>query len=503
MTRPNRNLFDLTHDVKLSFNMGELIPILALDCVPGDKVMISGESLLRFQPLLAPMMHRCDVTMHFFFVPNRIVWPGWEDYITNTKTAGELPAFPFIRIKADGTNYTRQMDYMGLPVPDDITSPDTDEDVSAIPFAAFNKVFNEYYRDQNLVASIVDTLVNGNNEANIAALTAVRKRAWEHDYFTSALPFAQKGDAVDLPIGTFNDVPVNFNAPFDPGVDESRQWDATEEPGGTPTTIGIINDPTTDVLDNVYARTSELQPEATTINDLRRAFRLQEWLEKMARGGSRLIEVIRAHFGVNSSDKRLQRPEYITGTKSPVVISEVLNTTGTEEAPQGNMAGHGLSVTTGKFGSYYVEEHGYVIGIMSVMPKTCYQQGIPKHFTKITDPTEFYWPSFAHIGEQPVLNKELYAYKATGADTFGYLPRYTEYKYMPSRVCGEFRLSLNYWHMGRIFAGQPALNQAFIESDPTHRVFAVTDETEQKMLAHVLNKIKVIRPMPKFGTPTF
>ena len=232
---------------------------------------------------------------------------------------------------------------------------------------------------------------------------------------------------------------------------------------------------------------------------------MQEWLEKNARGGTRYIENILTHFGVKSSDARLQRPEYITGMKTPVVISEVLNTTGESSGlPQGNMAGHGVSVGGGYTGKYYAEEHGYIIGIMSVMPKTAYQQGIPKNYLK-TDPTEFFWPSFAHIGEQEVQNQELYAFTNTATETFGYVPRYAEYKFLSNRVAGDFRTTLDYWHLGRIFNTQPTLSQEFLEMDTEDmdaRIFAV-QSTEDNLYIQVLNKIKAIRPMPVFGTPNF
>jgi len=253
----------------------------------------------------------------------------------------------------------------------------------------------------------------------------------------------------------------------------------------------------------MIAKTSDLVIAPTTINDLRRAFRLQEWLEKNARGGTRYIENILMHFGVRSSDKRLQRPEYITGLKTPVIISEVLNTSATDQEAQGNMAGHGVAVSTGKYGNYFCEEHGYIIGIMSVMPQPAYQQGIPKTYLK-SDPLDFFWPSFAHIGEQPVTNNELYAYTATAEDTFGYVPRYAEYKYQASRVAGDFRTVLDYWHLGRIFATQPALNDTFIECTPDQceRIFAVQDG-EDNLYCQIMHKIKAVRPMPKFGTPNF
>jgi hypothetical protein len=180
----------------------------------------------------------------------------------------------------------------------------------------------------------------------------------------------------------------------------------------------------------------------------------------------------------------------------------VLNTTGTTEAPQGTQAGHAISVTSGQYGSYYCEEHGYIMGLMSILPKTAYQQGIPKHFLK-TDRLDYYWPSFAHLGEQEIQNRELYANSATPTGTFGYIPRYAEYKFMPSRVAGDFQDTLDFWHMGRIFATEPTLSQAFIEADPTTRIFAVEDPEEDNLYCHVLNKINASRRMPIFGTPAF
>lgn len=493
--KPKKNVFDLSHDVKLSANMGELVPIMCTECVPGDKFNIGCESLIRFAPLVSPVMHRMDVTMHYYFIPNRVVWPGWEDWIVNKPGA---PAFPYIDIDpADMTgNYTRLMNYLGIGR--NTAGDGAIERVSALAFAAYQLVCNEYYRDQNLMDEIVWQCVNGSNTLN-TDLTTLRNRCWQHDYFTSALPFAQKGAAVDIPLG---DVELKPDV-FEPGKILDA---ATHNPMAGDLKGALDGDLLADAgagnVPSVYDPNGTLQTEATTINDLRRAIRLQEWFERNARAGTRYVENILAHFGVKSSDKRLQRPEYITGIKSPVMISEVLNTTGTEDAPQGNMAGHGVAVTTGKYGNYYCEEHGYIIGIMSVMPMTAYQQGIPRHFNKFTDPFQYYWPTFAHIGEQEVLTKEIFAFGNNSNDVFGYNPRYSEYKYEPSRVAGEFNDSLDFWHLGRKFATRPQLNEEFVQANPTHRVFAVTDEEVQKLYCHVYNKVKAIRPMPKFGTPT-
>lgn len=495
--RPNRNFFDLSHDVKMSLNMGELVPCYIEDCIPGDKFNVGAQALVRFAPMVAPMMHMVNVYIHFFFVPKRIVWPNWENYITNTLVGGSLPAPPIVGYDTGGA-YTRLMDYFGLPTP--IAGGGT-ESVSAIPFAAYQKIFNEYYRDQNLVTEVVDTLVDGSNFGNQAALTTLRNRAWSHDYFTSCLPFAQKGNVVTMPMQA--DVTLKNNAPSNPMLVKNASAHATIQGALTSDGAGKFQSNNTDsVLDP--NGNLEVVATSTPINDFRRALKLQEFLERDARGGTRYNEKIYAHFGVKSSDARLQRPEYITGVMSPVQVSEVLNTTGTSgQLPQGNMSGHGMSVVSSKgAGNYFCEEHGYIIGIMSVMPKTAYQQGIPKHFLKVGDWSEHFWTEFANIGEQAVLNKEIYAFQGSaGANTFGYIPRYAEYKFAPSRVCGDFKTSLNHWHMGRIFSAPPALNSAFITSDPTHRVFAVTDPTQQKLYVHCFNSIKATRLMPKYGTP--
>lgn len=491
--KPKSNTFDLTHDVKMSGKMGNLMPIMVMETVPGDNIQISADTLIRFAPLIAPVMHRMDAYIHYFFVPNRIVWENWEKYVVNEPNGG----IPFITLDQTLTqDENRFLDYMGVPPfptadPTAIATP-----ISAIPFAAYQKIYNDYYRDQNLISEIPYQLQDGDNNAQKGSLLTMHKRAWEHDYFTAALPFAQKGQSVDIPLG---DVVLkqNWQSEGDPLFIQT----ATSPIGPVENNVGGIG-----VRVNgqqvAYDPDGTLETTPTTINSLRRAFRLQEWLEKNARGGTRYIENILMHFGIKSSDKRLQRPEYITGVKSPIVVSEVLNTTGeTSGLPQGNMAGHAVSVGKGYVGSYFCEEHGYIIGIMSILPKPAYQQGIPKTYLK-NDPLQLYWPSFANIGEQEIENQELYAYTAQGQQTFGYIPRYAEYKYMPPRVAGDFRTTLNYWHLGRVFGSDPSLTAEFIECDPADvtRIFAV-ESGEDNLYIHVLNKIKARRPMPVFGTP--
>lgn len=510
--KPQTSTFDLSHDVKLSLDMGKLVPVACMEVLPGDKWQIQSETLLRFAPMVAPLMHKVNVTTHWFFVPNRLVWPNWEKFITANNGKSEIPSPPYLTGENEELSLDFAVgslgDYLGLPVDTAIYPEDT---VSAIPFAGYAMIYDEYYRDQNLQDPLMpklfteEGLVDGENKIPSEYEDVIRgadlpRRSWQHDYFTAALPFAQKGDAVEIPIAETGTLPVLRSAtPIAPNT----TWDAEND---VSTTVSVPNQPNTEISDGgLYVDASV---DAATINDLRRAFRLQEWLEKMARGGSRYIEQILVHFGVKSSDARLQRPEFLGGSKLPVIVSEVLSTAGTgEEAtdslPLGSMGGHGLSAGRGNNISYFAEEHGYIFGIMSVTPLTAYQQGLHRHWTRRTH-LDYAWPSFAHIGEQEVLNKEIYLDHSDGLndETFGYVPRYSEYKYMASRVAGNFRDNLAFWHLGRIFENRPALNAEFIECKPRKDIFAVQDEDTQSLWSHVYHSIRVTRRLPKYGTPT-
>jgi len=514
-----KNVFDLTHEKKLSMNMGDLVPIYLQEVMPGDKFQVSTEQLMRLAPMVAPLMHRVNVYTHFFFVPNRLVFDQWQDFITGGSDGKLEPTLPTMQL--NGAYYTKfgqgtLADYFGI---NSIKAPPVKAiPINALPFRAYQLIYNEYFRDQTLNNEV--TFNHGENvdPMDYDEILQLRKRSWEKDYFTSALPWPQRGDDVMIPSAgaspfSIPGTAIHYMDEAESTVDNGQgyvsklgvapnskkisKWNEDLTGGGV---IGIKN------IDSIDVQSTGSNG---SINDLRTAVRIQEWLEKNARAGARYIEQILAHFNVLSSDARLQRPEFLGGGISPIVISEVLSTVGTTEAPQGNMSGHGISVGNNHNFSKFFEEHGYIIGIMSVLPRTTYSQGVPRTFMKTTK-FDFPFPEFAHLGEQAVYQNELFADGTNDPlRVFGYQPRYSEYKFAMSTVHGDFRDTLNYWHMAREWAtdgsvaGGPVLNDTFTVSDPTHRIFAVTDEDYHKLYVQILNKVTAIRPLPRFGNPSF
>lgn len=484
MKKPGYSGFDLSHEKKLSLDMGGLYPILLEEVVPGDNFKIQSEVMIRLAPLIAPVMHRVNVFVHYFFVPNRILWNQWEDFITGGRLGTTTPTMPTIAAAPDDRPPGSLYDYLGIPQGGVALDP---LEINALPIWAYYKIFNDYYRDQNFQ----DEFAYPTDGAFVSLL----QRSWEKDYFTSALPFPQRGPEVNIPISA--DATINYQVPvIDAGIGTNMDLDLLSDGSivSNASTAGQITE-----LRNIDS--IAFDEINATINDLRRSSALQRWLERQARGGGRYIETLLHQFGVQSSDRRLQRAEYIGGGKQPIVISEVLNTSATETEPQGNMSGHGISTGSTNQAKYKAEEHGYIMGILSVLPRTAYQQGVPKHFLR-RDKLDYYWPEFANLGEQEVLNMEIYyeGNDATDTQTFGYQQRYAEYKYAMDTVHGDFRTNLNFWHMGRIFDSAPSLNNSFVQSNPTKRIFAV-DDGSHSLWAQVYNHVKARRPMPFFADP--
>lgn len=524
MKKPPRNKFDLSHDRKMSLNMGDLVPILCQEVLPGDQFRVSSEVFMRMAPMLAPMMHNVNVTVHYFYVPNRILWDNWESFITGGRLGTSAPVAPAIRINSEtvgtGKFFTGTLaDYLGLPtIPIENVVPEAEVNINSLPFRAYQLIYDEYYRDQNVQASLdiskADGVIVGNN-AEFAKLTTLRRRAWEKDYFTSAQPNAQRGAEVLIPIDTVAESADIAYRPYSNifNEDGTAVTDDTLLGSNSVTLSGnaLIGNKVTNSTVGQRSRVENIESVtatngSATIEDLRTSTMLQKFLELMQRGGSRLKEVIKAHFNVNTKDGRLQRPEYLGGGKQPMKISEVLSTfQGETGNPQGNMAGHGISGGSSNSFNRFFEEHGFVIGILSVLPVPAYQQGIPRMFTQRDTRLKYYWPSFANLGEQEVINHELYYDHTDDTEnflTFGYQSRYCEYKYVQPTVHGDMRSSLAFWHMGRIFESRPLLNESFIQSDPTNRIFAVESESVHKLYCQVYNRVDALRPLPYFNVPS-
>lgn len=492
LTRPKKSQFDLSHQYTTSMDAGYLTPCLQMECMPSDRFNIGGQVMVRMSPMLAPIMHQVDISVHYFFVPSRLLWPNFEKYITNTLVGGSLPAHPKFGFTAALYSTYKLLDYMGLNAPAALTSLD----LSAFPLAAYQMIWNEYYRDQNLQTAVPYELVDGDNVAN-TELFELRKVNWEHDMYTASLPSAQKGSAVDVPIGGIT---------YDPN---GAGWLVKNQAGTLEGSIELASTPggtLTDVATGAKAITLDpngtLEVDAGTINDLRRAYRLQEWLERAMLGGSRYVENIMAFFGIKSQDARLQRPEYITGTRATIGISEVTSSAETATLPQGNMAGHGIGFDNGHAGNYFCHEHGWLMGLAFIRPKTAYMQGIDRMWRKVNDPFEYAWPQFANIGEQGVLKSEVYAASANPSDIFGYVPRYSEYKFMNNKITGDMKTSLDFWHWARKFTAEPSLNALFVNCQPDDRIFAVPGSGYDNFYLTAYHNIKATRPLPYFGTPT-
>lgn len=546
-----RSVFDRSHDYKTTLDSGYLVPFYVDEVLPGDSFKLNVATFARMNTPIVPFMDNVYLETFFFFVPTRLVWDNWEKFNGEQKNPGDstdflIPSLSDVTSFANGTIY----DYFGIPTGVTLSSANTP--INSLPFRAYNLIWNEWFRDENLQNSV--NVPTGDGPDPISNFYLL-KRGKRHDYFTSALPWPQKGPSVD--VGLSGNAPVvgfDVSHTFNIGTSlpqQSQGWKLngmgsgngirytpgqTSEHGSSllglpsarfPSTLGFANGNVDDTFvtltslsgsafafenaylvptnseDGVYADLSGVN--AITINDLRQAFQIQKLLERDARGGTRYTEILRSHFGVISPDARLQRPEYLGGSRSRINIVPVQQTSNTNDvSPQGNLAAYGLASDVRKGFNKSFVEHGYIIGLVNIRADLTYQQGLNRMWSRRSR-FDFYWPSLAHLGEQAILNKEIYT-QGTEADNqvFGYQERYAEYRYYPSMITGKLRSTdpqtLDVWHLAQKFDNLPTLSAQFIEENPPiKRALAVQNEPE--FFLDVWFDCKCARPMPVYGVP--
>lgn len=504
-----RSKFSLSHYRLFSGRMGMLMPIGITECLPGDTFQQATSVFLRCSPLVTPVMHPVHVTVHHWFIPTRLLWDDWEDFITGGPDGMNASIMPTIKAPAEkGFDVGTLADYMGIPT----GIPNLE--VCALPFRAYALLYNECYRDQDLEQELPIFMESGEDTTTN---TELQRCDWARDYFTTARPWPQKGPAVSVPVNltaagepTITGTVVGNGSPrFAVGSRTSRLgtfnssntetvWRDLTETGDDPA-IASWSDPALKVNINFQSGNPELG--SVDINQLREAFALQRFEEHRALYGSRYVEYLR-YLGVKSSDARLQRPEYLGGSRQTIQFSEVLQTAPGGEDPVGALKGHGIgAMRTNRYRRFF-EEHGYVITVMMVRPISVYMQGLSRMWNRRVK-EDYYQRELQHIGQQEVLTKELYAGNASGptADdvVFGYQNRYDEYRWHESYVSGEFRNILNSWHMAREFANEPTLNADFINAVPTTRIFAAQENDTLYCMAN--HSIQARRLMPKHGNP--
>jgi len=520
--RPGKSVFDLSYSKLLSADMGLLYPIMCDEMVPGDSFNVNHSIVARVMPLVPRILNEINITVHTFFVPYRLLWEDWEDFITGGIDGDNADTLPRMDYPGDVTFEAGNSlwDYLGFP--HSITGTVTASDTLPLQFPqlAYSMIWNEYYRDETLqteidLATPSDTLL---------------RRCWTKDYFTSALLWAQRGTPPALPLsgtapvsdsvgGMTGDVIFNFA-----NLDYSNPWyntnlyahdpvggeypvstQAPTQPNGSWNRTSAPKDPVATIdYTNVSADMSLVS--TFDINDIRLAWQIQRWMERNARSGVRYTEFLQAHFGVGGNlDARLQRPEYVGGLKAPVIISEVLQTSETTVGgtPQGNLAGHGITVSREHIGKYYAQEYGLIMSLLSIMPKPMYSQGINRQWLRRSR-YDFYFPEFSTLGEQAVEDAEIYWQDtdALNEHVFGFQQRYDEMRYKPNLPVCMLRpgADFDYWTLTREFGSLPALDDTFVTCDPDPRSWAVQVDAPQFVI-HVGNHIKAVRPIPYMGTP--
>lgn len=471
-------------------DLGYCYPVLCEEVVPGDKFRLGAELVIRFQPLVAPILHEISAFIHWFFVPYRLLWSDWEDFVTTGPDGDLAPALPrWTPSGAPAVAKGTLWDYLGFPTG---VIPGAGGLPVDFPRRAYARIWNEYYRDANLQAEVAET-----NES-------ILKRNWLKDYFTSALATQQRGVAPAVPISGTTKAAWNaadFHDAAGGGVESSLAVKNAAVDPDFYLTAGTAN-ARANALAALNQNTVNLG-SATTFNvsDLRLVTQIQRWMELNMRGGSRYTESLRAHFGVAPRDDRLQRCEFIGGHRSPVIVSEVLQTSSTDATtPQGNLAGHGVVADRSRDGRYFAQEFGLIMGVMSVMPRPAYSQGVSKQWLRETV-YDYYFPEFAHLSEQPVTRAELYttAVEAENRTVFGYQGRYNEMRYRESKVVANMRDTFDYWHLGRQFSAAPELNGTFVECTPRKDFLAVP--SEPAMVVNLRNVVVAARPLPIASDP--
>lgn len=536
---PRRNAFSRSYENHLTTDFGKLTPILCEEVYPADDFRIRTEAVIKLAEMIAPAMARIDAYMHYFFVPTRLLFDEWEKFVTGGTdgtypNGSELyPISPYVGLQTLVDNgYTDPGglgDYLGLPslahgqgqVYDNVPP------ISVLPFLAYQKIYSDYYRDE-LLTNVPEFVPfsSGDATASMGYFCSLRYRSWKKDYFTSARPDTQLGPQVGIPISgeIKSDGPFRLGGSFSSSMSGSSiaVQGASEDlgEGAVPRYAYSLSVPGKTTVPQRYADGLSLDEASILVNELRRSLKLQEWSEKNMRGGNRYIENIFHHFGIKSSDARLQRAQYLGGRKLPVLISEVLQQTGTVGDAQyatgarylGSRGGVGNSVGSSQQIHYFSEEHGFLIGILSIMPHASYMQGIPRMFGDRWDRFSYMWPEFGNLGEQEIYNWELFVEAGLNKPNdgvFGYQSRYADLKFHPNEVHGDFRTNLQYWHTARIFANRPQLNESFVtmtnsdNGDGSNRIFAVTNNSSTNHFrCHLFNKISVLRMLPKYGIPS-